>query len=453
MLQRYSIHQCQQLNRVPIGPQLFISALKQHYKYTTFNNVKHQIKSALLTKQHIACRSSFTDSSRHTLFSIPLIYNGIPQPNNVHNNHNTNSDQLVEATSAVLSSSSNEAAQLGHQLMSNSTVSNDYMRYAYDHSFTIVQYCIDLLNYIHHSFGLPWVATFIATGILVRVLVLPLSVLQIRTAAISDSIRYPLQLLYDAKLQSRRPKLSISHIKETRDYVHLQSVMKLRKLFHCEFYKSLVNLFIQVPVFITVAMSIRIVTQFDPQLQSAGILWFNDLGQPDPYLILPITAVALTVYSIQRSRNNSGTNKISNNNNTETPQDVSIKGIDNLLRIIQLIAVSSTFYLSTLPSGIFIYWITTIILSITQSIIIRSRYVVQLLKRLYPSIQLPNKQLRSMNESQRQLWQRIIPLVDNIVQPLNNTNKVIKPVKVNIVNTPITKNTVHGTATNVNKKS
>ena len=55
---------------------------------------------------------------------------------------------------------------------------------------------------------------------------------------------------------------------------------------------------IQIPVFIIMVLSIRKISYENDDLQGAGILWFKDLNEADPYLILPIIATILNYINL-----------------------------------------------------------------------------------------------------------------------------------------------------------
>lgn len=50
-------------------------------------------------------------------------------------------------------------------------------------------------------------------------------------------------------------------------------------------------------------MSIRKISFENNDLQGAGILWFKNLNEADPYLILPIFSSVLNYYNLTVSEN------------------------------------------------------------------------------------------------------------------------------------------------------
>ena len=55
---------------------------------------------------------------------------------------------------------------------------------------------------------------------------------------------------------------------------------------------------IQIPVFIIMVLSIRKISTENDDLAGAGCLWFPNLNEPDPYLLLPAIATILNYYNL-----------------------------------------------------------------------------------------------------------------------------------------------------------
>lgn len=55
---------------------------------------------------------------------------------------------------------------------------------------------------------------------------------------------------------------------------------------------------IQIPVFITMVLSIRKIAFENDELIGTGILWFKNLNEADPYMILPIVATVLNYINL-----------------------------------------------------------------------------------------------------------------------------------------------------------
>ncbi len=55
---------------------------------------------------------------------------------------------------------------------------------------------------------------------------------------------------------------------------------------------------IQLPVFIVMVMSIRKIAFECEDLTGTGVLWFKNLNEADPYLVLPILATVLNYINL-----------------------------------------------------------------------------------------------------------------------------------------------------------
>lgn len=55
---------------------------------------------------------------------------------------------------------------------------------------------------------------------------------------------------------------------------------------------------IQIPVFIVMVLSIRKISTENEDLTGAGMLWFPNLNEPDPYLLLPAIATVLNYLNL-----------------------------------------------------------------------------------------------------------------------------------------------------------
>lgn len=82
-----------------------------------------------------------------------------------------------------------------------------------------------------------------------------------------------------------------------KSYFYVRSIWKYAKdvnvnlLSFCAY-----NLF-QLPIFFLMVFSIRKIS-YEQDLNNTGILWFKNLNEADPYMILPILSVALTYINL-----------------------------------------------------------------------------------------------------------------------------------------------------------
>jgi YidC/Oxa1 family membrane protein insertase len=113
---------------------------------------------------------------------------------------------------------------------------------------------------------------------------------------------------------------------------------------------------VQMPVFIGMFYVIRkfggTPGRTPPEYESfthGGILWFQNLSQADPYYLLPIIS-ALTMLAAT---------------------EITIKNVDPQQRwLMRLLPVGFTAFLLNFPAGLFMYWITSNVMTLGQNYVI-----------------------------------------------------------------------------------
>ena len=114
------------------------------------------------------------------------------------------------------------------------------------------------------------------------------------------------------------------------------------------------NLF-QIPVFIIMVFSIRKICFEHEELRDKGILWFKDLNEADPYLILPIWAVMLNYINLGRGI-------------TKDNEHWFINRFRSFFQVLQFMHLPWT---HAWPAGTFIYWIASSLMVFIQVTITR----------------------------------------------------------------------------------
>ena len=157
-------------------------------------------------------------------------------------------------------------------------------------AYPLIKYTSAGLVAIKVSLNIPWMSFFILTGISVRLLMLPLIIKQIisiqKMSKISPNMRLLLILTKDCNLPFRL-KLYY-YIKTCWNWCRDIKVNPIMFIAY--------NLF-QIPIFFTIIFSIRKIS-FEQNLEGTGMLWFKNLNEADPYMILPIISVLITYYNL-----------------------------------------------------------------------------------------------------------------------------------------------------------
>lgn len=162
-------------------------------------------------------------------------------------------------------------------------------------AYPFVKYSSMGLIAIKTTLSVPWLPFFILCGICIRIIFLPMMIRQMvlihRMSKVSPNIR----LLASC---TAKCNLSIAY----KVYYFTKSLFKYCKDVKVNpFVFAAYNLF-QLPVFFLMIMSIRKIA-YEQDLKDCGILWFKNLNEPDPYMILPVISVCITYYNLGRGIN------------------------------------------------------------------------------------------------------------------------------------------------------
>jgi YidC/Oxa1 family membrane protein insertase len=129
---------------------------------------------------------------------------------------------------------------------------------------------------------------------------------------------------------------------------------------------------INASVFTSFVYSIRtmISNGDDFQFVDGGLLWFKDLEQLDNTLVLPLAALSLSYYALNRAF------AVSNGRPA-----ILIKDLGHSLIIL------SVPWVAVLPSGVFCYWIPSSLFTLAQTTFLKSEVGMKLLR--IPTLSLP----------------------------------------------------------------
>jgi YidC/Oxa1 family membrane protein insertase len=221
----------------------------------------------------------------------------------------------------------------------------------------IINFLIVLSHVCFNNFGLA----VILLTILVRLVILPLTLKQLRSSkAMSDGMR-----VIQPKLQQIKKKYAKDRQRLQQETMKLYKEAGVSPL-GCLSSPMLVSLFIQLPIFIAVYRAIIRVLATTPQdllglsgdvyswsivhrtLPVSGkFLWLN-LGSADPYLLIPIL-VGVTMWVSQKMI-------------TQPTTDPQQQSMQNMMQI--MMPLMFGFLCLTLPSGLGLYWVVSMIISV-----------------------------------------------------------------------------------------
>ena len=123
-------------------------------------------------------------------------------------------------------------------------------------------------------------------------------------------------------------------VKAVLDY-QKQTKTSLKQFYLCNI--------IQLPIFITMVMSIRKICYESEDMAGQGALWFPNLSEPDPFFILPITAALLNYANLSRGI-------------TKENEHWYVNRFRSFFAVLQFFHLPFT---HTWPAGAFVYWISS----------------------------------------------------------------------------------------------
>src|SRR5215212_7101100 len=191
------------------------------------------------------------------------------------------------------------------------------------------------LEFFHYSWGIPWWLSIVVLTAIVRSLLFPLTIKQVKSMRAMQDLK--------PEMDKLRAKYKDNRQKQQEELMKLYQERRVNPLGGC------LPLLIQMPIFITMYYVIRTFEETHPSFASGGILWFKDLTVADPYYILPILS-ALTMLAAS---------------------EITAKNVDPQQRwLMRVLPVGITVFLLSFPAGLFMYWITSNLVTLVQNYLI-----------------------------------------------------------------------------------
>ena len=224
--------------------------------------------------------------------------------------------------------------------------------------YPFVKVTTTVLLSIKASTGLPWLSFFVLSAVAIRILMFPLVIAQVVSINKVSKITPNVRLLYQCAKDSNLSKVK-------KSYYFLKACFKYCKDIKVNPFLFLSYNLLQVPIFFLMIFSIRKIS-FEHNLTGEGMLWFKNLNEPDPYMILPIAAALITYYNLGRGI-------------TKENEHWVINRLRSMAQILQLLYLPFT---CLWPSGTHVYWITSTSLIFLQGSLMRHPIF---LKRINPT--------------------------------------------------------------------
>jgi len=186
-----------------------------------------------------------------------------------------------------------------------------------------------------NAHGIPWWLSIAILTVIVRSLLFPLTIRQVKSMRAMQDLK--------PEMDRIRAKYKDNRQKQQEELMKLYQERKVNPFGSC------LPLLVQMPIFIAMFYVIRGFANTHESFTEGGILWFQDLSVQDPFYILPILS-AVTMLAAS---------------------EITSKNIDPQQRwLMRILPVVFTIFLLTFPAGLFMYWITSNLVTLVQNYVI-----------------------------------------------------------------------------------
>ena len=185
-----------------------------------------------------------------------------------------------------------------------------------------------------HGWGAPWWLAIIMLTIVVRTLLFPITYRQVK------SMRRMQDLKPD--MDGIRAEYKDDVKKQREEMAKLYQERQVNPLGGC------LPIFIQLPIFLVLYYTIR---HFDTleSFRTGGLLWFQNLTQPDHLFILPVLYVLTMMASQELTIRNTATQQ---------------------KQVMRFLPIIFGVFLARFPAGLFVYWVTSNLITFAQNYVI-----------------------------------------------------------------------------------
>ncbi|KAJ2719606.1 hypothetical protein GGI07_005104 [Coemansia sp. Benny D115] len=210
------------------------------------------------------------------------------------------------------------------------------------------------LEFVHVSTGLPWWATIALLALGVRAACLPLAMKAQKHMVGVNRLKPEVQLLTEQQREAARTGNVMASS---------QFAQKLHNIYAREGvspFKGMGFNLVPLPFMMGMFFAIKDMTKMPAitHMDAGGLFWFTDLTMADPYYILPIiSCIGMTTVMEITSKLNG-----------------SIDQSQNTKYIMRGAGVLMTAFIYDMPSGVFIFWIVSNILSLAQALFLHSNW-------------------------------------------------------------------------------
>jgi YidC/Oxa1 family membrane protein insertase len=185
-----------------------------------------------------------------------------------------------------------------------------------------------------HGWGASWWLAIVMLTIIVRTLLFPITYRQVKSMRRMQDLKPDMDRIraeYKDDVQKQREEMA-----------KLYQERQVNPLGGC------LPIFIQLPIFLVLYYTIR---HFDTleSFRTGGLLWFQDLTQPDHLFLLPALYVLTMMASQELTIRNTATQQ---------------------KQVMRFLPIIFGVFLARFPAGLFVYWVTSNLITFAQNYVI-----------------------------------------------------------------------------------
>jgi YidC/Oxa1 family membrane protein insertase len=185
-----------------------------------------------------------------------------------------------------------------------------------------------------HGWGASWWLAIVMLTIIVRTLLFPITYRQVKSMRRMQDLKPDMDRIraeYKEDVQKQREEMA-----------KLYQERQVNPLGGC------LPIFIQLPIFLVLYYTIR---HFDTleSFRTGGLLWFQDLTQPDHLFLLPVLYVLTMMASQELTIRNTATQQ---------------------KQVMRFLPIIFGVFLARFPAGLFVYWVTSNLITFAQNYVI-----------------------------------------------------------------------------------
>jgi YidC/Oxa1 family membrane protein insertase len=205
-----------------------------------------------------------------------------------------------------------------------------FLRDLFDPLFNVMGFTLQTF----HGWGAPWWLSIAMLTVVVRTLLFPLTIRQVK------SMR---------KMQDLKPAVDELRKEHKDDPQKLQQEMvNLYRERGANPLGGCLPIFVQLPIFLVLYYTVKEFEKLE-SFRNGGLLWFQDLTVFDPLYILPVLYIATMMVAQEIAMQNTA------------PEQK---------RIMRFLPLIFGIVLIRFPAGLFVYWVTSNVISIFQNLLI-----------------------------------------------------------------------------------